>query len=298
LISEKENIEIIISDNASGDDTQSVVSGYQKRFPGIRYYRNEQNVYDKNFFLAAGRANGKYLWIIGDDDRLEKDAIPEIFKKIRLGYDLIIVNHSIWVDNFTLEVKSRVLLINNDKIFTDHNALLSFLGPRTGFISSVIINRRSFLRIGPDEYEHLLPTGFSFMYSVYSSFIGNGSAYLIARPLIKQTGTLLMTEPDHWYNVFAKGSALAFQNLKKRGYSRRAIYTAKKRVLRDYILHDIIFRKRNNGDLKGNFKTIYSYYNNQWFFWLVIVPAFYSPRALMKCFTNLYYNLFRKYKYL
>ena len=45
-------VEIVISDNASTDDTKMVVEEYVKKYKNIRYYRNKENIRDKNFPLA------------------------------------------------------------------------------------------------------------------------------------------------------------------------------------------------------------------------------------------------------
>ena len=51
-------VEIVISDNASEDDTREVVETYLKRFDNIFYNRNEVNVRDKNFPIVLSEAHG------------------------------------------------------------------------------------------------------------------------------------------------------------------------------------------------------------------------------------------------
>ena len=53
-----DEIEVVISDNCSTDDTESVGIRYQNDYPNIIYFRNEDNVRDKNFSLALNRATG------------------------------------------------------------------------------------------------------------------------------------------------------------------------------------------------------------------------------------------------
>lgn len=54
----KENVEIVISDNASSDQTAQIVSLYSKKYRNIKYYCNNENIKDKNFPLALVRGNG------------------------------------------------------------------------------------------------------------------------------------------------------------------------------------------------------------------------------------------------
>lgn len=62
-------VEVVVSDNASQDNTAQVVKQFQERFANIRYFRNDRNIgIDKNIINSVVRANGKYCWHIGDDD--------------------------------------------------------------------------------------------------------------------------------------------------------------------------------------------------------------------------------------
>lgn len=55
-----EDVEIIISDNASWDKgaTETVGKEYAEKYQNIHYFRNAKNVDDRNFPMALSRANG------------------------------------------------------------------------------------------------------------------------------------------------------------------------------------------------------------------------------------------------
>ena len=73
------NIEVIVSDNASTDNTKQIVEKFSKEFP-ISYFRNDENLGpNKNFYLLTDvYAHGKYCWLLGDDDRVTPDSIKNI----------------------------------------------------------------------------------------------------------------------------------------------------------------------------------------------------------------------------
>ena len=284
-------MEIVISDNASTDDTKVKGEELQNKYHFIKYHRNEKNVIDKNFFIAAGLAGGDYIWILGDDDRLEKNAIEEVFEKIRAGHNLIVVNHSIWLNQFSQEFKKKVIPLAQDIVFINRNKLLSVLGPRLGFISSVVIKRDIFLKVASFEYESFYEYGYSFMTSVYLAVRQDCRACFIAKPLVKQTGNLKGLALSVWYKVFAVGSSLAFEKLGRQGYSYQAVYSAKHLMLRDYIMHDVSYRKRKGESLQGIFRFILPYYKKHWLFWIVIVPALFLPKALIKIINKIAISL-------
>lgn len=64
-----EQVEIVVSDNASTDGTEAVVKSFQDRFGNIRYLKNEINLgFDRNVRNVISNAAGLYCWTLGDDD--------------------------------------------------------------------------------------------------------------------------------------------------------------------------------------------------------------------------------------
>jgi len=66
------NLEVIISDNCSLDNTESVCTKLCKENPMIRYFRQEKNIgIMPNFEFVLGKASGELFMWIADDDSLE-----------------------------------------------------------------------------------------------------------------------------------------------------------------------------------------------------------------------------------
>jgi glycosyltransferase involved in cell wall biosynthesis len=89
LINQLNNdFEIIISDNGSTDNTEYVVSEYIDKLP-IKYFKNIENIgIPRNFINAVSKANGKFIWLLGDDDLLLKDSIESILLLINSHNDV------------------------------------------------------------------------------------------------------------------------------------------------------------------------------------------------------------------
>lgn len=76
LASSYANLEIIVSDNASTDHTESVCKELCAAHPNIRYFRHPTNRGPiPNFAFARAQATGKYFLWHGDDDYLGHDFI-------------------------------------------------------------------------------------------------------------------------------------------------------------------------------------------------------------------------------
>ncbi len=66
-----DDVEVLVSDNASTDDTESVVRSFGDR---VRYHRNAENIgMWRNFIQVAELAGGEYLAWLQDDDLVHRD---------------------------------------------------------------------------------------------------------------------------------------------------------------------------------------------------------------------------------
>lgn len=73
-------IEVIVSDNASDDGTNEMAKAMQEKYP-FAYYRNEKNLgIVTNALLSSEYCKGEFLWLIGDDDYIERGVIKKLFQ--------------------------------------------------------------------------------------------------------------------------------------------------------------------------------------------------------------------------
>lgn len=65
----RSEVALVVSDNASPDDTLAVVEEFRREHPTLRYYRNDKNLgYTGNQVKIFEYATGDYLAILCDDD--------------------------------------------------------------------------------------------------------------------------------------------------------------------------------------------------------------------------------------
>ena len=77
---DKSGYEVIVADNASGDNSASLV---RERFPGVRLLEfKENNGFCKGNNLAASSAKGKYLFFLNNDTRIEPWTIRKMLEEI------------------------------------------------------------------------------------------------------------------------------------------------------------------------------------------------------------------------
>jgi glycosyltransferase involved in cell wall biosynthesis len=93
LIGFEEFIEIVISNNCSDDNTESVIMEFQKSFP-IKYFKNSENIgFNYNYIkLIDEYVTGEYCWVLGDDDFLYLNSIKEIIYVLKNNESISFVN--------------------------------------------------------------------------------------------------------------------------------------------------------------------------------------------------------------
>ncbi|MCM1321746.1 MAG: glycosyltransferase [Bacteroides sp.] len=79
----KDDVEIVISDNASTDETQKTMLEYSEKYSNIKYYRNEENIRDRNFPKVISEATGIYRKLCNDTLLFKKDSIRKMIDIIR-----------------------------------------------------------------------------------------------------------------------------------------------------------------------------------------------------------------------
>jgi glycosyltransferase involved in cell wall biosynthesis len=90
------DIELVITDNASTDDTEAVCRELARADDRIAYHRQAENIgLLNNFIFAMRTARGRYFRWIGDDDRLEPDYAARCLAEFAGDPRLVLVTTAI-----------------------------------------------------------------------------------------------------------------------------------------------------------------------------------------------------------
>lgn len=93
-----DRIEIIVSDNASSDDTPAVLADACGDRPDVRVLRNATNIGgDGNIANCFRLARGTYVWIMGDDDIPKSGFIPALLDLLERNAPDLIYAPSEWL---------------------------------------------------------------------------------------------------------------------------------------------------------------------------------------------------------
>lgn len=110
------DVEIVISDNCSQDHTPEICKKYTEKFSNVRYYRNQENVKDRNFLLVMSHANGRYLKILNDTASFKPGMLQYMKSMIgKYNEDCVLLFPSF--SYFTKEVTVIEALNKNDVLY-------------------------------------------------------------------------------------------------------------------------------------------------------------------------------------
>jgi glycosyltransferase involved in cell wall biosynthesis len=79
-----QNIEVIVSDNCSSDNTTELVQSFKDS--RLRYFRQENNIgANKNFNYCLDQAKGEYFLLFHDDDLIDQDFVEVCISALEPG---------------------------------------------------------------------------------------------------------------------------------------------------------------------------------------------------------------------
>ena len=138
-------IEILISDNCSEDETESIIRKYTKTYKNVNYIRNSQNIgFDRNVDALMNKSSGGMVWILGDDDYLMDGAVENVLKIIdsNPNVEIIFANcpHDIKLD----ELDNGLCFSGND--FFKKTKF------KNGFISTNIFSKKLWATVDVSKY--------------------------------------------------------------------------------------------------------------------------------------------------
>ncbi len=141
-------IEVIVSDDASPDDTAMVGESYIGRIPKYRFIRQPQNLgLDRNFLAVVEAATGDYIWLMGDDDRLEAGGATRVLAALERWPE--VAGLTLGVIDYDLAMKRFVGIRPTPptQLIEGVGPVFSRLADLLGFMSALVVDRTKWQEI-------------------------------------------------------------------------------------------------------------------------------------------------------
>lgn len=280
-----DEVEIIVCDNASTDNTSEILHSYINKY-GIKYYRSEKNGgMDFNFLNCLKYAQGEYILLFSDDDVLLPGAVSKIIELIDNNKpDYINLNSAIFLKNvneINEKSKPRIeLKEETDLISTDKDKYMSYLGVFLTYLSATIIKRENYLKIlNPEKY---YGTYFMHAHIVLDTLEGADKKVIITKaPLVAarmdNSGGFNLYEV--WVREYKK---LLIEHAVESGFSYEVMKSIYVKDINGFIRDSIRYYRFKNDYGMSKTKILFQCTKEFPSVWIKTWPVAISPKILLR----------------
>ena len=145
ILQVNEDVEILVVDGASTDNTKEFIEGYERLCSQLRYVRLPvKGGVDEDYAKAVELACGEYCWLMTDDDILKDGVVKKVLDSIDKKYGLIIVNAEVRDVELKNVLEERRLKFDNDRIYRSSDYRQFFIDTAfyLTFIGGVVIKKK------------------------------------------------------------------------------------------------------------------------------------------------------------
>jgi glycosyltransferase involved in cell wall biosynthesis len=290
------DVEMLISDNASTDYTPQIVDKYLHRNLPIQYIRNPSNIGpDRNFLQCYQLATTKYVLIFGDDDIFLDGSLGKIVKILKSGeYGVVELSAYLFKDDYIKEAPaprpSRIYRYQNISDFIIRcNISFTFLSVNI-FNKSLIDPMIDFRLFNKTNLNQIVWTLSAVFNSQKNIFVYE---YLIAGK---------MSPTTHLNHLKIYG--INFEKI-KRYFQHHGVKPAYTRTLENqFIFRDMFYslyymRRDNPSEFRKQkpLQTLYPAFGHNPLYWILLWPVSKLPLKVIKmgfALDNLYRIVKRK----
>lgn len=178
-----DEIEVVVVDGASTDNTSTVVNKIARHHSQVRYIQlPSKGGVDVDYCKAVEHARAEMCWLFTDDDLIRPGAISKVLMELKKGYSLIVVNSELKNLDFTQVIEKSLMKIENYRVFqsSELDNLFQCVIPYLSFIGGVVIQKRLWLERDKETY---FGTEFIHLGVIFQKPL-EGKALVISDPLI------------------------------------------------------------------------------------------------------------------
>lgn len=265
-----DEVEIVISDNASTDNTQQVGKFYDSHFSNIHYFKNDENIKDSNFPLSLDRGSGSYLKLMKDNLLITSDGLQymkDIIKEyINSGVSLFFTDGILF--------NSKKIEMFRCESFDDFITHFSY------YVTSIyrfgcwktdwdIVKERtkySKLQLSQDDW-------------AYQLLDKKGEALLATRPFCSSID-VGSRSGYNWYEVHVDNYYKILQPyFDNHSISKKALSLERKtymKGLRPFVLRTFLYKDPSyQFDTEGAFPILWrNFHNEPFFYWSIVTSPF------------------------
>lgn len=240
-----EDIEIILIDDGSTDNSLNIIKNYAKKYNNIKYTskKNEGQAIARN--IGIQMASGEFITFIDSDDYVELNMLEKLYNIAKSeNSDIVLCNYVEEYSNKNIEKKS--LYIEADNI--NKSYILCVAGPCSKIINSDIFKKNDIKFLEGNIYEDLaiIPT-----LALYSNKISYCNEILY-HYVIRQNSTMNQTKYNQKLESIFNVMDYLYTNFKDKGYDEELEFLYINHLLYAGCGRFLKYKNTNNMILKIN----------------------------------------------
>ena len=200
-----DNLEIIISDDCSSDGTQSILTDFAARYPGVLLFLQKKNLgITANYNFLTEKCSGKYVATFSGDDVMLLNKIERQVDALEADEGSSFCHHAVTILDYHSNIPGKVLTrkyVNN--ITTIHDVLRGF-----GIPGSMALMYRRALVKNP-AFEPGIPVASDWFQIIKLAMVGRGIYIDESLCFYRQDSQYNGKDPSSYENDFLKTIATA-----------------------------------------------------------------------------------------
>ena len=281
-------IELIISDNHSPDETPQVIARLSSSFPSLPLisFRQPENIgAAANVLHVAAMATGEYIYLLSDDDLLLPGALAGMLTLIGEYPQMpaFCLNTRSFVHDPALGVTKPDFKVFSDQAIKDRSECLQFIGSRITFISLLLFRRD---HLSPSGYSHRTTSRIPHSYPFLDVLSRDGRMVATKQVFLAVRGN--NTGGYSFYEVFVSHFADVMRYARSQGYSEKAVQAVLSQHLIRFLAPFTAYFKLHGtfGQLQPDFsdgvKRLLAEYGFHPLFIFGLLPMMLAPPKLAK----------------
>jgi abequosyltransferase len=268
-----DSVEVLISDNASTDDTQQIVMDAVAGGMPIRYIRNAENIgSDANIAQCFDLSLGDFVLIMGDDDLFVDGALGHLLQHLDVNtLGVACMRPYGFNSDFRLEQPNST---QKAVLFQEPGKFLATIGPLMTLISSCVVNRRLLGNLQAKSFcgDNLVQVHLVLRAALAAENNIFFRHYLIACKRNNSGGY-------DFSQVFVSNLCAAMDSAKPFGLSDQSIEEIEKHLMLAYYPFYLLRQRlAATGDLKATFARFEKRFHRYFLFYCWLAPTICLPR--------------------
>lgn len=278
-----DEVDIVVSDNASTDETIEIMQKYRD-YEFIHYCRNNRNLgMDGNFLNCINKSNGEFIHLMSDDDIMLPGTITAIINCINnTNPDFIHMNSCSFIGKYNgIENCSTPRFNMEENLVTKNkNLFLKMTGTYITYLSSLVLKKELVNQIfNPEQF-----LGTFFLQSHVALLTTEGDKTLV---ILNHNSVAARGGNTGGYNLYKiwveEYKKLLLNTAVKVGYDKKCMNEIYVKSVKKDVKSFILSFRLNNTGFELNRKNILlknTYMHPS--IWLSVYPVAYLPVSLLK----------------